>query len=53
LSIEIDSVTVGNHAKLRKIEICVPALQGIEGPGYLIDVLSQDAFALRQFEFVA
>src|SRR4030095_6575199 len=47
-AIEIDLVTVRNYSQLRKIEIGIQTLKGIEGPGDSLESLRKDSLAPRQ-----
>src|SRR5207245_6266853 len=41
------------HADLAAVEVSLLALEGIEGPGYLLNAHGEGAITLRQLKFVA
>src|SRR4051812_13038053 len=52
-SVEIDFVGIGNDAKLRKIQVCISALQRIIGPRHLTNPEIQCPFPLCQLELAS
>src|SRR5437016_13526739 len=50
--IKIDFVTARDHAQLAEVEVGILALEGIEGPGYLLNTHGEGTITLRQLKCV-
>ena len=48
LAVEVDQVTVGNHAELRKVKLRIQGLKRIKRPADLVESLFERALALRK-----